>query len=103
MRLPFIVVLAACLTSSVCSALAQSDPQQMLNGYVSAITSATEFDLTGEHVVCDGKTQFFSPLGTGPAAAPCAGHIYMGEPLAIVEYSRKPNRFLTCLRSKYSQ
>jgi hypothetical protein len=88
MRSSCITFVAACLVSSICPALAQSDQQQMRNGYVSAIHSATEFDLNGERVLCDAKTQFASPLGIGPAATPCAGHIYVGEPLAIVEYSR---------------
>lgn len=61
----------------------------MRTGYVSAIHSATEFDLNGEHVLCDEKTHFESVFGTGPAATPCAGHLYLGEPLAIVQSSRK--------------
>jgi len=84
---PF-AVLAATLLSCASLAPAQNQPH-VHRGYISAITSPTEFDLAGEHVLCDSKTEFNSPLGIGPTATPCADHIYIGEPLAITEFSRK--------------
>jgi hypothetical protein len=88
MRPALFAVLAASLLSYACLASAQDRPE-MRSGYVSAITSPTEFDLNGEHILCDAKTKFASPIGIGPAATPCAGHLYIGEPLAITQFSRK--------------
>jgi hypothetical protein len=88
MRPVSFAVLAASLLSCLSLASAQDQPE-MRSGYVSAITSPTVFDLGGEHVLCDAKTKFTSPIGTGPAAAPCADHLYIGERLAMIQYSRK--------------
>jgi hypothetical protein len=93
MRLGSFAIVAASLLSCASYASAELDQPQMRNGYVSAITSPTEFDLNGEHILCDAKTVFNSPLGTGSASAPCAEHIYIGEPLAVVQYSRKGDVF----------
>jgi hypothetical protein len=79
MRSLFLVIL---LISSLGIAQAQETPPD-LDGYVTTVTSKTDFAVDGIHVVCVAKTRYRTANGTSGTEIPWTTGPYIGQPLKL--------------------
>lgn len=77
----FFVTLLLILCGS--TAFSQETPPPAIAGYITAITSATVFDVNGTHVLCDDKTQFSVSINGKKHPANTIEAAYIGQMLDI--------------------
>lgn len=71
------------------NAISEETPRPAIAGYVTAITSATVFDVNGTHILCDSKTQFSSSIDEKKFVANTVQAAYIGEPVDIYGNANK--------------
>ena len=85
------LVLAVLLMSFFGFALGQETPPD-LDGFVTSVTSATDFAVDGTHVVCGAKTRYHGVNGVSQEI-PWTNGPYLGQPLKV--FGRKNHKSQT--------
>jgi hypothetical protein len=76
------LIFAVLLMSSFAFGQAQETPPD-IDGYVTSVSSTSDFAVDGTHVVCDAKTHYRIGNGQSSATIPWANGPYLGQSLKV--------------------